>query len=118
VEFLTVNTDPAALATSGLSAALAQPGISALPNWDMLTGPLATLNAVWKSYGITISVDKHSGVEAHNDVIYFISAQGQERYRATPFADESRHGTWSLSSTAIARWGTGIATYAGRLANP
>jgi cytochrome oxidase Cu insertion factor (SCO1/SenC/PrrC family) len=118
VEFVTVNTDPTALAASGMSAALAQPGMGALSNWHMLTGPLATLNAVWKAYGITISVSPHTGVEAHNEVIYFISAQGQERYRATPFADESRSGTWSLATASIARWGTGIATYAGRLANP
>ena len=56
VAFLTVNTDPSALAVSGLSSALAQPGMSALSNWRMLTGPLVTMNATWKAYGVAISV--------------------------------------------------------------
>jgi protein SCO1/2 len=118
VEFLTVNTDPSALAVSGLAGALAQPGMSELSNWRILTGPLATMNATWQSYGVAISVVRHIGTEAHNDVIYFIDPQGRERYRATPFANESRDGTFSLPSADIARWGSGIATYAGKLATP
>lgn len=114
VAFLTVNTDPSALAVSGLSSALAQPGMSALSNWRMLTGPLVTMNATWKAYGVAISV-AHTGAEAHNDVVYFIDPQGRERYRATPMANESRNGTSSLPSADIARWASGIATYAGKL---
>ncbi len=118
VEFLTVNTDPSALAASGLSPAVAQSGLGTLPNWHMLTGPLTKLNAVWKSYGVTVSVVQRTRVVTHNDVVYFISPQGTERYRATPFADESRRGTYSLSPAAIARWGSGLATYATKPAGP
>jgi cytochrome oxidase Cu insertion factor (SCO1/SenC/PrrC family) len=117
-EFLTVNTDPSALAVSGLSSALAQPGMSALSNWRILTGPLVTMNATWKAYGVAISVMTQPGGEAHNDVIYFIDPQGRERYRATPFANESRDGTYSLPSEEIARWASGIATYADKLVSP
>ena len=115
VTFLTVNTDPSALAVSGLSSALAQPGMSALSNWRMLTGPLVTMNATWKAYGVAISVVTKAGAEAHNDVVYFIDPKGRERYRATPIANESRTGTSSLPSADIARWASGIATYAGKL---
>ena len=117
VEFVTVNTDPSALAVSGLSAAQAQSELGALPNWHIVTGPLATMNAVWKSYGIAITVTQHTLVEAHNDAIYFIDPQGRERYRSTPFADESRTGIYSLSSADITRWASGIATYASKSAN-
>jgi cytochrome oxidase Cu insertion factor (SCO1/SenC/PrrC family) len=116
VEFVTVNTDPSALAVSGLSAALAQSDLDALPNWHIVTGPLTTMNAVWKSYGIAITVVQHSLVEAHNDAIYFVSPKGVERYRSTPFANESRSGIYSLSSADVTRWGSGIATYARRSA--
>ena len=74
------------------------------------------MNAVWKSYGIAITVVQHSLVEAHNDAIYFVSPKGVERYRSTPFANESRSGIYSLSSADITRWGSGIATYARRSA--
>ena len=45
----------------------------------------------------------------------FIDTQGGLRYRATPFADESTTGVFSLPDASIERWGQGIATYAERL---
>jgi len=118
VEFLTVNTDPTALAQSAEAPVLGGTGLGALANWRMLTGPLAALDAVWKAYGVSISADPKTGLEAHNDVMDFIDAKGVLRYRATPFADESATGTFSLSPAAITRWGRGMAGYAGRLAGP
>ena len=117
VEFVTVNTDPTALTQAVEAPALSKTGLGALPNWHMVTGRLATLNAVWKAYGVSISVDKKTGLEAHNDVMSFIDGRGALRYRATPFADESTTGTFSLAPASITRWGQGIATYAGRLIN-
>lgn len=114
VEFVTVNTDPDALAASAEAPAVGT-ALGALPNWHMVTGPLATLNAVWKSYGVSISVSTATRTEAHSDVIDFIDPQGFLRYRATPFADESRTGTFTLPADAEARWGLGIATYAEKL---
>ena len=88
-------------------------------NWRMLTGPLASLDAVWRSYGVSISVDQKTGLEAHNDVMDFIDAKGELRFRATPFADESATGSvqpvsWLRSPAGVA----GIATYAERLVEP
>jgi cytochrome oxidase Cu insertion factor (SCO1/SenC/PrrC family) len=115
VEFVTVNTDPTALAKSADAPVLRTTGLSALPNWHMVTGPLATLNAIWKAYGVSVSVDKKTGLEAHSDVMAFIDTHGGLRYRATPFADESTTGIFSLPAASITRWAQGIATYAGRL---
>jgi protein SCO1/2 len=116
VEFVTVNTDPSALAASAAAPAGAT-GLAALPNWQFVTGPLATLNTVWKAYGVSISVNPKTGLEAHNDLVDFIDGGGFLRYRATPFADESSNGSYSLSTSAEARWGQGIASYAERLVN-
>jgi cytochrome oxidase Cu insertion factor (SCO1/SenC/PrrC family) len=118
VEFVTVNTDPSALSVSGLADAESASNLSALPNWVMLTGPLSTMDAVWKSYGITITVVQKTGVEAHNNFAYFIDPQGQELYRATPFADESRSGTYSLPASEINQWATGLAAYAVKVIAP
>lgn len=115
VQFLTVNTDPNALAASAAAPALAASGLGALTNWHMLTGPLSSLNPVWKAYGVSISVDTKTGQEAHNNVMDFIDAQGTLRYRATPFGDENAKGTYSLSSAEVHRWAQGIAAYAARL---
>jgi cytochrome oxidase Cu insertion factor (SCO1/SenC/PrrC family) len=115
VEFVTVNTDPRALAQSADAPVLTKTALTALPNWHIVTGPLATLDSIWKAYGVSISVDKKTGLEAHNDVMTFIDTQGDLRYRATPYADESSTGAFSLPAATIARWGQGIAAYAAQL---
>jgi protein SCO1/2 len=118
VEFVTVNTDPSVLSVSGLTDAEAASGLSTLPNWIMLTGPLSTMDAVWKSYGISITVVQKTGAEAHNNFVYFIDPEGRELYRAAPFANESRNGTYSLPPTDIDRWATGLAAYATKVIAP
>jgi cytochrome oxidase Cu insertion factor (SCO1/SenC/PrrC family) len=118
VEFITVNTDPVALAAADAGPAVSGAGLASLPNWRMGTGPLATLDAVWKAYGLSISLQPRTGLEAHNNVIDFVDTQGNLRYRATPFADESTKGAYSLPAASEERWGEGIATYAERLIGP
>ncbi len=115
VEFVTVNSDPVALAQSAEAPVLSGTGLGALTNWYMLTGPLTTLDTIWKDYGVSISVDTKTGLEAHNDVMVFISPDGRVLYRATPFADESATGAFSSPAATVSRWGEGIATYAEKL---
>lgn len=115
VQFVTVNTDPTALAVGDLSPAAAAGGLGTMANWHILTGPLATLNSVWHDYGITVTANTVTKAVAHTDLLYFIDPNGEIRYRATPFADEHTDGTYSLSATDVSRWALGIATYAGKL---
>lgn len=114
VVFLTVNTDPDSLSVAPASAA-ARTGLGAVARWHFLTSNLGALNAVWRAYGVSVNVSRSSGLVAHNDLMYFIDPAGRLRYRATPFADESSTGTFSLAPASIARWGQGISTYAGQL---
>ena len=113
VVFLTVNTDP--LALSAAPAAAATDGLGAAATWHFLTSNLDTLNAVWRAYGVSVNVSETSQLVAHNDVMYFIDPTGRLRYEATPFADESSTGAFSLGPPSIARWSQGIATYARQL---
>jgi cytochrome oxidase Cu insertion factor (SCO1/SenC/PrrC family) len=115
VEFVTVNTDPSALAASAETPAVNGTGLDALPNWHMVTGPLTSLNPLWKAYGVSISLDTKTGLEAHTDVMDFLDPKGIVRYRAAPFADESSTGAFTLAAPSEARWAQGMATYAGRL---
>jgi protein SCO1/2 len=115
VEFVTMNTDPSALAASAETPAVSGTGLDALPNWHMVTGPLTSLNPLWKAYGVSITVETKTGLEAHSDVMDFLDPQGIVRYRATPFADESSAGAYTLAAPSEARWAQGMATYAARL---
>jgi cytochrome oxidase Cu insertion factor (SCO1/SenC/PrrC family) len=112
VVFLTVNTDPQQTAGTPLPAAVTDTGLSAAGNWHFLTGPLATLDGVWRSYGVTINVSAASGAVVHNNVMYFVDPNGQLLIRAIPVADESSTGSFSLPQASILRSGTGIAAYA------
>jgi cytochrome oxidase Cu insertion factor (SCO1/SenC/PrrC family) len=118
VEFVTVNTDPASLSTSAESPAVSGTALDTLANWHMVTGPLASMNTLWKSYGVSISLDPKTGAVVHNDVMDFVDPEGIVRYRATPFADESSSGAFTLAGSSEARWAQGIAAYAGRLVGP
>jgi protein SCO1/2 len=112
VVFLTVNTDPVALSSAPAETAAVRSGLATLATWHFLTSDLTTLNAVWRAYGVSVNVARTSGLVAHNDVMYFVDPSGRLRYEATPFANESAAGAFSLPSASIARWGQGIATYA------
>jgi len=112
VIFLTVNTDPVVLSSAPASAAAARTGLGTLSTWHFLTSDLGTLNALWQAYGVSVNASRTSGLVAHNDVMYFIDPSGHLRYEATPFANESGSGVFSLPPASIVRWGQGIATYA------
>ena len=115
VVFLTVNTDPLVLSAGPASAAATHersrsPGQLALPDLEPRE---AQCGLEGLRRGVTVAPT--SKLVAHNDVMDFIDPTGRLRYRATPFADESPSGAYSLSPTDVARWGEGIATYTRRL---
>ena len=89
--------------------------LAALSNWHMLTGPLATLNTVWKEYGVSVSVDTKTGLEAHNDVLDFIDPQGYLPRSRHSLRRRSSTGSFTLPAASVDRWGQGIATYAQQL---
>jgi protein SCO1 len=115
VVFLTVNTDPLALSAAPATTAAGQDGLGAVATWHFLTSNLDALNSVWQAYGVQVNVSPTSQLVAHNDVMYFIDPSGRLRYEATPFANESSTGAFSLAPASITRWGHGIATYAAQL---
>ena len=109
VAMLTVNTDPLELNAGSATPAEAAAGISSLPDWHFLTGSLAQLDAVWKSYGVTVEVQRKTGLVSHNDTLYFIDASGRLRLRATPFANENTSRVFSLPIATETAFATGIA---------
>jgi cytochrome oxidase Cu insertion factor (SCO1/SenC/PrrC family) len=115
VTFVTVNTDPLAL-SPGDAAMLTQGTLGTVPDYRFLTGSVKQLNPVWASYGISITVDRATRVVTHNELMYFIAPSGKIAWAATPFANESTSGTYSLPAAEITRFATGIAQYARKLA--
>ena len=111
-----MNTDPVGPGAVGGGARPSGTGLGALANWHMVTGsarPRSTRSG--RTTGCPSRSTK-TGLEAHNDVMVFISPDGRVVYRATPFADESDDaGRTARPRRRCRAWGEGIATYAERL---
>ncbi len=115
VDFVVVNTDPRDLKGTADPPALSRTGLDHLGNVYFLTGSLSEIDPVWSDYGVTITVGRRSNQMAHNEIMYFIGPHGGLADLATPFANESHSGTYTLGAAQVARWAEGIARTAGSL---
>lgn len=101
VVMLAVTVDPARDTPAALQAFSAQHGLADNPNWHTLRGDDATLQQVWRAYGVdpgTMMAMPHdmsatpavtSGTLAHTNAVYLIDARGRERVLLTSVAEES-----------------------------
>lgn len=103
-----VNTDPFSYGVSTNPLALRSTGLASEANVHFLTGPLASLNSVWKSFGIQVNVGATASEVSHNSLLYFVSPASQLSALATPFAHRSATGVFSLESPKIREFARGI----------
>ncbi len=109
VVFAIVNTDPKQLSISSQSEALREPGLSNIPSVSFLSGSIQSLNGVWTTYGVRISVGAKANEVTHNNVLYFIGPSGGLDAYAKPFGVESKSGRFSLNSSSIHHYAQAIA---------
>ena len=113
VAFVTVNTDPLRTGRRAAAEGARTSRLGGLSNWYFLSGSLRKLDAVWQRYGITIDVQRATGLVSHNEAMWFIRPSGALAEEATPFGDEHpATGTFTLPAATEARFGAGIARYA------
>lgn len=113
VTFVTVNTDPLDLHDPTI---LRDPGFASVQGWRFLTGTIDRLNAVWSSYGMTVTISRSTNRVSHNERVFLISPKGQLVWAVTPFANEDRTGTYTLPAKEIDRFARGVARLAHALA--
>ncbi len=116
VTLVTINTDPLDTDVSPALPLASRTGLGTLANWRFLTGSVHQLNRVWVDYGISITADRATGVASHNNLLYFVAPDGALSWQATPFADESPSGAYSLAPAEVDRFAQGVAHYARQLA--
>jgi cytochrome oxidase Cu insertion factor (SCO1/SenC/PrrC family) len=90
-------------------------GLTTIPDWHFFTGPAGVLRGVWRAYNVTVSAPNPDADIVHTSVVYFIGADGTERYVAAPMADHTSSGAAYLPANQIADWGQGIAQVAATL---
>ena len=115
VTFVVVNSDPLETSLTPTPPALTETGLAGHPNVTFLNGPLRELSGVWKQYGVTVAVNNTNRLITHTEVIDFIDPTGMLVLRASPFADESSLGIYTLPPDVIHAFATGVAQSAAGL---
>jgi len=109
VDFVVVNSDPRATSVVDIAETSAATGLGAHSNFYFLTATLGTLDIAWTRYNVAVDVADATHVVSHTDVVYFLGPHAKLRYSATPFADESRSGRYSLSTSTTTSFGADMA---------
>ncbi len=115
VVFVAVNVNPYYRAVGDVAAFSAEHQLTAIPSWHFLTGPLASLRAVWRAYQIQVQAPSRYADIIHTSAVYFIDPGGRERFVAAPMADHTANGKAYLPAADLAAWGQGIALVTHRL---
>src|SRR5579875_192572 len=79
VELIAIVANPLYRSVGATQAFDRQERLTQVPNWLYLTGSIAQLSHVWKSYGIPVQVVSGGGMVAHPDVAYVIDPHGRTR---------------------------------------
>lgn len=114
VAFVVVDANPRDLGSAAAQQGYVASGLSSFPDAYFVSGPLATLDQIWKSYGVTVVFDPATGDLAHTNVIDIIDPAGRLDYSLEPFGDELPSGAYVLPTNEVQRFASGIALYAER----
>jgi cytochrome oxidase Cu insertion factor (SCO1/SenC/PrrC family) len=107
--FVAVNVNPYHVDVASMAAYSTAHGLDALPSWHFLTGPVSSLQTVWRAYNVDVSAPSATADVIHTSVAYFIDPSGRERYVAFPMVDHTAAGDAYLPAGPLAQWGVGIA---------
>jgi cytochrome oxidase Cu insertion factor (SCO1/SenC/PrrC family) len=78
VVWLGVNANPFYPGVSSVRSWTDQHGLANQPNWYFVTGSPASLQQVWKQYGVVVELDQADRSVQHGDEIFFIDPRGRE----------------------------------------
>jgi protein SCO1 len=116
VVFAAVNVNAYHHGVADVAAFSREQQLNLIPSWHFLTGPAASLQAVWNAYHVYVQAPGPDADIVHTSVVYFIDPGGRERFAASPMADHTENGTAYLPLFQQAAWGHGIALIARQLA--
>jgi cytochrome oxidase Cu insertion factor (SCO1/SenC/PrrC family) len=117
VVFAAVNVNQYHAKVHDVAAYSREQQLAAIPNWHFFTGPVPTLQTVWRDYNITVQAPSPHADIVHTSAVYFLDPQGRQRYLAAPMVSHTKSGKAYLPPAQIAAWGHGIALLARHLAS-
>lgn len=117
VVFAAVNVNQYYHSVRAVAAFSRAHGLTTIPRWHFFTGPVPALRATWRAYDIAVQAPNPNADIMHTSAIYFIDADGAERYLASPQVDHTANGASYLPAGQLATWGRAIATLASDIAH-
>ncbi len=115
VVFMAVNVNRFHNQVSAVATFSKDHGLDVIPSWHFFTGPVPELRQIWAHYGIQVYARNPNADVQHTSMIYFINANGQERFIASPAVDHTKSGHAFLPLPQLTSWGSGIAQVARNL---
>jgi cytochrome oxidase Cu insertion factor (SCO1/SenC/PrrC family) len=116
VVFAAINVNQYHAAVRDMALYSSEQQLTTIPGWHFFTGPARQLQAVWRDYNVEVQAPSPNADIVHTSAVYFIDAQGREKYLASPMTDHTKAGTAYLPPGQMASWGHGIALLARQLA--
>jgi len=103
--FIAVNVNPYFHGVADVAAYSAEHQLTTIPSWHFLTGPVASLKAVWRAYATEVQPRGRNADVIHTSEVFFIdpgaaSATSPPRWLTTP--RRARH------TSPRARWPSGV----------
>ncbi len=117
VVFAAVNVNQFFNRVADVAAFSSEHQLSSIPSWHFFTGPVDSLQAIWRGYNVAVEAPNPNADIVHTSVMYFIGPDGRERYIAVPMDDHTTSGAAYLPAGQLTAWGRGIAQVAGSLVN-
>lgn len=112
VVFAAVNVNQYYASVASMMTFSRAHNLVSIPSWHFFTGPTATLQRVWRDYGIDVSAPHPNADILHTSLLYFIDPQGNERFIASPVVNHTKAGKSFLPAATLSAWGRGIAQVA------
>jgi len=116
VVFAAINVNQYHARVADMAAFSNEQRLNTIPSWHFFTGPVPALHTAWRDYNVAVEAPNPNADIIHTSAVYFIDAQGRERFLASPMVDHTANGTAYLPLAQVSDWAGGIARLAGDLA--
>jgi cytochrome oxidase Cu insertion factor (SCO1/SenC/PrrC family) len=116
VVFAAINVNQYHASVQDMAAYSDAHRLNAIPSWHFFTGPVPALHAVWHHYNVAVQAPNPDADIIHSSAVYFIDANGTERFMASPMVDHTANGKAYLPLAQVSDWSSGIARLASNLA--
>jgi cytochrome oxidase Cu insertion factor (SCO1/SenC/PrrC family) len=115
VVFAAINVNQYHATVANMATFSTAQRLNTIPGWHFFTGPVPALKTTWRNYNIEVAAPSPNADIIHTSSVYFIDAQGRERFVASPMVDHTANGMSYLPLAQISDWSGGIARLASGL---